>query len=99
MKIVDCFYIFCNMVAALISFYVYIGAVIVSTPQDVALLDARKGALMFQKVNIPVLGVVQNMSHFICPKCGEKSYIFGKDGASKLAAELGIQTLGIYSYL
>lgn len=70
---------------------------IVSTPQDVAMLDARKGALMFQKVNIPVLGVVQNMSYFICPKCGEKSHIFGKDGASKLAAELGIQTLGKYS--
>lgn len=69
------------------------GAVIVSTPQDVALLDARKGVLMFQKVNVPVLGVVQNMSFFICPKCGEKSHIFGKDGASKLACELGIQTL------
>lgn len=69
------------------------GAVIVSTPQDVALIDARKGALMFQKVNVPVLGIVQNMSIFICPNCGERSHIFGKDGASKLADELNLKIL------
>lgn len=76
-----------------------LGAVIVSTPQDVAMLDARKGALMFNKVDVPVLGVVQNMSFFTCPKCGDRSYIFGKDGASKLASELGLQILGKYEQL
>ncbi|XP_015907793.2 iron-sulfur cluster transfer protein NUBPL isoform X1 [Parasteatoda tepidariorum] len=69
------------------------GAVIVTTPQDIALLDARKGAAMFQKVDIPVLGIVQNMSSFICPKCGEITHIFGQDGASKLASELDIEVL------
>ncbi|GBN37962.1 Iron-sulfur protein NUBPL [Araneus ventricosus] len=69
------------------------GAVIVTTPQDIALLDARKGAAMFQKVDIKVLGLVQNMNTFICPKCGEKSYIFGKEGAHKLASELQVDVL------
>ena len=57
------------------------GAVIVSTPQDLALIDARKGLNMFRKVNVPVLGIVENMSTFICPHCGEPSNIFGHGGA------------------
>ncbi|GFT63044.1 iron-sulfur protein NUBPL [Nephila pilipes] len=69
------------------------GAVIVTTPQDIALLDAQKGAAMFQKVNIKVLGLVQNMNAFICPKCGEKSYIFGQEGAQKLASDIGVDVL------
>eukprot|EP00731_Ephydatia_muelleri_P023945 Em0016g216a len=56
------------------------GSVIVSTPQDVALLDARRGVEMFRKVDVPVLGVVQNMSCYVCPNCGHLSHIFGKDG-------------------
>lgn len=62
---------------------------IVSTPQDIALLDARRGAEMFRKVDIPVLGLVQNMSVFCCPKCGHEEHIFGKDGAVEMAQELG----------
>ena len=57
------------------------GAVIVSTPQDLALIDARKGLTMFQKVNVPVLGIVEDLSTFICPHCGEPSNIFGHGGA------------------
>ena len=60
-----------------------------STPQDIALLDARKGAEMFKKVNIPVLGLVQNMSVFTCPKCGHKEHIFGNDGAKQLSEDIG----------
>ncbi len=63
------------------------GAVIVTTPQDIALADARKGIAMFSKVNIPVLGVVENMSVFVCPHCGEASHIFAKGGAAHLAEE------------
>ena len=59
------------------------GAVIVSTPQDLALIDARKGLNMFRKVNVPVLGIVENMSTFICPHCGERSDIFGHGGATQ----------------
>lgn len=70
------------------------GAVVVSTPQDIALLDARRGAEMFNKVDIPVLGLVQNMNVFICPNCGHKEHIFGKDGTTKLAEELQIEVLG-----
>ncbi|XP_061531397.1 iron-sulfur protein NUBPL isoform X6 [Phycodurus eques] len=70
------------------------GAVIVSTPQDVALLDARRGAEMFKKVNVPVLGLVQNMSAFRCPKCHHETAIFGSDGASQLADTLGVALLG-----
>ncbi|XP_073495172.1 iron-sulfur cluster transfer protein NUBPL isoform X1 [Phyllobates terribilis] len=70
------------------------GAVIVSTPQDIALLDARRGAEMFQKVNVPVLGLVQNMSVFHCPKCDHKTHIFGADGAQRLAAAMGLDILG-----
>ena len=70
------------------------GAVIVSTPQDLALVDARRGVAMFKRVNVPVLGVVENMSYFLCPKCGERSDIFGHGGARKEAARLGVPFLG-----
>lgn len=70
------------------------GAVVVCTPQDVALLDAVKAIAMFRKVNIPVLGVVENMSYFLCPDCGKRHDIFGHGGAKRRAAELGIPFLG-----
>lgn len=70
------------------------GAVIVSTPQDLALLDARKGVAMFGKVNIPVLGLIENMSVFICPDCGSSHDIFGSDGVKKEAETLGVELLG-----
>ncbi len=70
------------------------GAVIVSTPQDIALIDARKGLEMFRKVNVPVFGIVENMATFICPNCGEASDIFGHGGARKVAAELSTDFLG-----
>ena len=70
------------------------GAVIVSTPQDLALIDARKGLAMFRKVGVPVLGIVENMSTFICPKCGERSDIFGHGGAEAEAQRLGVPFLG-----
>ncbi|XP_037589415.1 iron-sulfur protein NUBPL isoform X1 [Cebus imitator] len=70
------------------------GAVIVSTPQDIALMDAHKGAEMFRKVHVPVLGLIQNMSVFQCPKCKHKTHIFGADGARKLAHTLGLDVLG-----
>jgi len=70
------------------------GAVIVSTPQDLALIDARRGIAMFKRVNVPVLGIVENMSMFICPKCGERSDIFGHGGARREAERLGVPFLG-----
>ena len=70
------------------------GAIIVSTPQDLALIDARKGLNMFRKVDVPVLGIIENMSYFICPKCGERSDIFGHGGAKLEAEKLGIPFLG-----
>ena len=70
------------------------GAVIVSTPQDLALIDARKGLNMFLKVNVPVLGLIENMSHFICPSCGTQSDIFGHGGARQEAKALGMPFLG-----
>jgi len=70
------------------------GAVIVSTPQDLALVDARKGLNMFRKVNVPVLGLVENMSTFVCPHCGQPSNIFGHGGARAEAARLGVPFLG-----
>ena len=70
------------------------GAVIVSTPQDLALIDARKGLNMFTKVNVPVLGIVENMSTFVCPHCGERSDIFGHGGAKEEAKKLGVPFLG-----
>ena len=70
------------------------GAIIVSTPQDLALIDARKGLNMFLKVNVPVLGLIENMSHFHCPSCGERSDIFGHGGARDEADRLGMPFLG-----
>jgi len=70
------------------------GAVIVSTPQDLALIDARKGLNMFRKVNVPVLGIVENMSYFVCTKCGERHEIFGHGGARAEAERLGVPFLG-----
>ena len=70
------------------------GAVIVSTPQDLALIDARKGLNMFRKVNVPILGVIENMSHFICPDCGSRHDVFGYGGAAAEAAQIGAPFLG-----
>ena len=70
------------------------GSVIVSTPQDIALLDARKGLAMFEKVHVPVFGIVENMSYFLCPRCGERSEIFGHGGARETAERLGAEFLG-----
>jgi ATP-binding protein involved in chromosome partitioning len=70
------------------------GAVIVSTPQDIALIDARKGLAMFRKVAVPVLGIVENMSYFVCPKCGERAEIFGHGGAREEAGKLEVPFLG-----
>ena len=70
------------------------GAVIVSTPQDLALIDARKGLNMFRKVDVPVLGIIENMSYFICPSCNTQSNIFGHGGAKKEAEDLGVDFLG-----
>jgi len=70
------------------------GAVIVSTPQDLALADARRGIAMFRRVSVPVLGIVENMSTFICPHCGERSDIFGHGGARTEAGRLDVPFLG-----
>lgn len=70
------------------------GAVIISTPQDIALIDARKGLNMFRKLDIPVLGIVENMSYFACPHCGEHSHIFDHGGAEREAARLEVPFLG-----
>jgi ATP-binding protein involved in chromosome partitioning len=70
------------------------GAIIVTTPQEVALVDARRGLKMFQKVDTKVLGIVENMSYFLCPDCGKKHYIFGNDGGVRSASELKVPLLG-----
>ena len=70
------------------------GAVIVTTPQDIALIDARKGIKMFEKVNVPILGLVENMAQHVCSNCGHVEHIFGADGGKKMAAEYGIDYLG-----
>ncbi|MGL5117458.1 MAG: Mrp/NBP35 family ATP-binding protein [Beijerinckiaceae bacterium] len=70
------------------------GAVIVSTPQDLALIDARRGVAMFQKVNVPILGIIENMSTFVCPHCGTTSHIFGHGGARDEAIRIGVPFLG-----
>ena len=70
------------------------GAVVVTTPQDVALIDARKGLAMFRKVNVPVLGIIENMSYYICRHCGEREEIFGHGGGKKTAAMLAVPFLG-----
>ena len=70
------------------------GAVIVSTPQDVALVDARKGLAMFRKMEVPVLGLVENMSTFVCPNCGHETHVFRSGGGERTANELGVPFLG-----
>jgi ATP-binding protein involved in chromosome partitioning len=70
------------------------GTVLVTTPQDLALADARKGAAMFHKVNVPVVGVVENMSYHICGQCGAVEHIFGTGGAEKMSQEFGLALLG-----
>ncbi|MDD3760677.1 MAG: iron-sulfur cluster carrier protein ApbC [Acidithiobacillus sp.] len=70
------------------------GAVIVTTPQDIALLDARKGLKMFEKVGVPILGVIENMSFYICPKCGNEDDIFGHGGGAAMAEQYGVEFLG-----
>jgi len=70
------------------------GAVIVSTPQDLSLIDARKGLNMFRKVDVPILGIVENMSYFACPACGHRTDVFAHGGARQEAARLGVPFLG-----
>jgi ATP-binding protein involved in chromosome partitioning len=70
------------------------GAVIVTTPQDIALIDARKGLAMFQKVAVPVIGIIENMSTFVCPHCGEETDIFKRGGGEQTAEDLGCPFLG-----
>ncbi|MEN7341583.1 MAG: iron-sulfur cluster carrier protein ApbC [Pseudomonadota bacterium] len=70
------------------------GALIVTTPQDVALADARKGLEMFKKVSVPVLGVIENMSLYVCPECGHEASLFGQGGGDKLADAAGVRLLG-----
>ena len=70
------------------------GAVIVTTPQDIALLDARKGIKMFEKVGVPILGIVENMAVYCCPNCGHTEHIFGEDGGKRMAAEYNMDYLG-----
>jgi len=71
-----------------------VGAIIVSTPQDIALIDARKGLNMFRQTDVPVMGMIENMSYFHCPSCGERSEIFGHGGARATAKELNCDFLG-----
>jgi ATP-binding protein involved in chromosome partitioning len=68
--------------------------VIVTTPQDIALIDARKGLKMFEKVGIPILGIVENMSFHICAKCGHESHVFGSGGGQKMSKDYGAELLG-----
>jgi ATP-binding protein involved in chromosome partitioning len=70
------------------------GAVIVTTPQDIALLDARKGLKMFEKVGVPILGIVENMAVHVCSNCGHAEHIFGAGGGERMAKEYGVDYLG-----
>jgi len=70
------------------------GAIIVTTPQDIALADARKGLMMFRKVSVPVLGIVENMAMHVCSNCGHEEHVFGTGGGEKMAAEYGVPLLG-----
>ena len=70
------------------------GAVVVTTPQDIALMDARKGLVMFEKVNVPILGIIENMATHICSNCGHEEHIFGEGGAEKMAKQYGVDLLG-----
>jgi ATP-binding protein involved in chromosome partitioning len=70
------------------------GAVIVTTPQDIALLDARKGLKMFEKVGVPIIGIVENMSTYICPSCGHEEHVFGSGGGQKMCSDYSVDFLG-----
>src|SRR3989442_10876038 len=70
------------------------GAIIVTTPQEVSVGDALRGAKMFERVGVPVIGVVENMSYFVCPHCGERTEVFLTGGGARLAQELGVPLLG-----
>ena len=70
------------------------GAIVVTTPQDIALMDAKKGLVMFEKVNVPILGIIENMATHICSKCGHEEHIFGEGGAKKMAEQYGVKLLG-----
>ncbi|ANU66456.1 iron-sulfur cluster carrier protein ApbC [Turicimonas muris] len=70
------------------------GAIVVTTPQDIALMDAKKGLVMFEKVNVPILGIIENMATHICSKCGHEEHIFGEGGAKKMAEQYGVKFLG-----
>jgi ATP-binding protein involved in chromosome partitioning len=70
------------------------GALIVTTPQDIALLDARKALAMFQKVEVPILGIVENMATHVCTACGHEEHVFGEGGGARMAAEYGVTLLG-----
>ena len=70
------------------------GSVIVTTPQDIALLDARKGLKMFEKVGIPIIGIIENMSTYVCPKCSHEEHIFGEGGGKKMCQDYGVDFLG-----
>ena len=70
------------------------GAVIVTTPQDIALLDARKGLKMFEKVGVPIVGIVENMAIHVCSKCGHAEHIFGEGGGERMCSEYGVPFLG-----
>ena len=72
------------------------GAVIVTTPQDIALLDARKGLKMFEKVGVPIIGIVENMSTYICPSCGHEEHVFGSGGGQKCAVTMALISWGLY---
>lgn len=67
---------------------------IVTTPQDLALLDARRAVEMFAQVGVPTLGIIENMSMFVCPSCGHQEHIFGQEGGRELAQEMGVDILG-----
>ena len=71
------------------------GAIIVTTPQDIALLDARRGLKMFQKVNVPILGIVENMSIYMCPKCGHEEHIFGEGGGNRMSEQYDVDLAGL----
>jgi ATP-binding protein involved in chromosome partitioning len=70
------------------------GAVVVTTPQDIALVDAKKGFKMFEKVGVPIFGLVENMAIHVCSKCGHQEHIFGEGGAARMSAEYGVPVLG-----
>ncbi|MBR5458335.1 MAG: P-loop NTPase, partial [Burkholderiaceae bacterium] len=70
------------------------GAIVVTTPQDIALLDAKKGLKMFQKVNVPILGIVENMAMYKCPNCGHLEHIFGEGGARRMSEQYKVDVLG-----